>query len=697
MFPYNVPIVESTKIGLDFGHKLRNSCKFRPAAKHFEEFGVYTKHQKNRDRNSPYYKFWQEERRRSIEGYEVEGDRITGYHYWYLNYCPISRIVLTEEEKERLRKGERVAGKKVKEFPEVWDYDYFYFHYLEEAEKRGMHASVLKSRRRGYSFKGGAMLTRNYFLIPESKSYAIAGDSGFLEGGDGLLDKAWEIKEFVNKHTGFMKHSQKANTKMHMKASMIIKTPGQPDREEGFMSQIIGITLKNNPDAARGISGKLILWEEAGEFPNLMKGWQIAQESVEQDGVAYGLMIAFGTGGSKVTSFRTLNELFYKPKAYNIYRVPNIWAKKITKEYTGFFVPSYSNASGFMDNDGNSMLAEAYNSEETKIEEMEMSGADSLSVLQKRAERPKHPEEALLRKDSNDFPIQKLKDREADIDGDEVIKGSRWIGRMRIKEGKAEFIYDSRVRPIDSFPHTSAEKREGAVVLYEKPIYDASGEPRRFMYIGGIDPYDQDNSTTTSLGACYIMNRVSGMIAAEYVGRPATAKEYDEQIRLLLLYYGATANFENNLIGIKKNFETANSLYLLAKDLQAFRKVTKASKIDREYGTPGTENVNKYCRELIKDWLLTKIDKESETTYLDTIESKPLLQELIDWNPTDNYDRVSALGMLMIYKEELLGIVVEKPKEKKGKKIKDEWDDLGGLDFPDDEFNIVEEDDKQLW
>lgn len=692
MFPYNIPITESTHIGLDFGHKLRDSQKFRPAALHFEEFGVYTKYQKNRDRNSPYYKFWSEERRRSLEGYEVGGDRITGYHYWYLNYCPISRIVLTGSEKERLRNGERIAGKKVIEFPEVWDYDYYFFHYLEMAESKGMHASILKSRRRGYSFKGASMLTRNFFLIPNSVSYAIAGDSAFLDGGDGILDKAWNMKEYINKHTGFMKHSQKHNVRMHMKASMVVKTPGEPDREEGFLSQIIGITLKNNPDAARGISGKLILWEEAGEFPNLTKGWGIAQESVEQDGVAYGLMVAFGTGGSKMSSFSTLNSLFNKPKAHNIYSIPNIWARKATKGMTGLFIPAYSNASGFMDKDGNSLLLDAYNSEESKIEQSELAGADALTILQKRAERPKHPEEALLRKDSNDFPIQRLKDRLAEVESNEVIKGSRWVGRMTVKDGKAEFVYDSSIKPIDLFPHTSGEKRAGGVVLYEKPLLDTNGESRKFMYIGGIDPYDQDDSTTTSLGACYILNRVTGLIAAEYVGRPATAKEFDEQVRLLLLYYGAMANFENNLIGIKKNFETANSLYLLAKDLQAFRKVTKASKIDREYGTPGTNNVNKYCRELIKDWLLTRIGTDDETVYLDTVESIPLLQELIDWNAVDNYDRVSALGMLMIYKEELLGIKVDIPKERRGKKPLDEWDEIAGAGFSDnDELTDIEE------
>lgn len=693
MFPYNVPIEESTRVGLDFGHRLRDSQKFRPAARHFEEFGVYTKFKPSNDKNSPYYKFWQEEKKRSLEGYHVGGDWITGYHYWYLNYCPIWQVVLTPEEEEKRKRGERVAGKKILEFPAVWDYDYYYFHYLEEAEKLGKHGSVLKSRRRGYSYKGAGMVTRNFFLIPGSKSFVMAGEEGFLTGKDSILDKAWDMKEFINKHTGFMKHSQKHNTKMHMKASKIVKEPGKPDREEGYMSEIIGITLKNNPDSARGISGKLILWEEAGEFPNLRKGWGIAQESVEQDGVAYGLMVAFGTGGSKMTAFQTLNDLFNKPDAYNIHSIPNIWSKKAGKGKSGFFAPSYSNAQGFMDRDGNSLLAEAYNSEEATIEAMEMAGADSATILQKRAERPKHPEEALLRKDSNEFPVQRLKDRLSDIEGDEIVRGARWVGRMRVdKDGKPEFVYDAKCVPIDKYPHTSDEKRAGAVVIYEHPILDSSGAPRRFMYIGGIDPYDQDNSTTTSLGSCYIMDRTTRFIVASYVGRPSTAKEYDEQVRLLLLYYGAIANFENNLIGIKKNFESANSLYLLARDLQAFRKVTRTTKLDREYGTPGTTGVNKYCRELIKAWLLEKVSADSEKTYVDTIEDVALLQELIDWNSDDNFDRVSAMGMLLIYAEELIGINVERPKSRKGKKQVDEWDELAGFGFTDDEQTDMEDD-----
>lgn len=56
-------------------------------------------------------------------------------------------------------------------FPDFWDYDWFYYNAIEQAEDEGKHMVVLKARARGYSFKGASMLCRNYFLIPKSKEF----------------------------------------------------------------------------------------------------------------------------------------------------------------------------------------------------------------------------------------------------------------------------------------------------------------------------------------------------------------------------------------------------------------------------------------------------------------------------------------------------------------------------------------------
>ena len=111
--------------------------------------------------------------------------------------------------------------------------------------------------------------------------------------------------------------------------------------------------MKNDPERIRGTRGKLVLWEEGGKFPSLLDAWRIEQPSVEtDDGVAFGLMIAFGTGGTIGASFDGLKELFYKPNANNVLAFPNIWDDGRENTECGFFVPAYSNLESF-DDDGN--------------------------------------------------------------------------------------------------------------------------------------------------------------------------------------------------------------------------------------------------------------------------------------------------------------------------------------------------------
>lgn len=77
---------------------------------------------------------------------------------------------------------------------------------------------VLKARGKGYSFKGGSMLCRNYFLIPGSKSYAVASENEYLTK-DGLLTKAWEFMDFIDKHTAWAKKRMIDRT-MHKRAGV---------------------------------------------------------------------------------------------------------------------------------------------------------------------------------------------------------------------------------------------------------------------------------------------------------------------------------------------------------------------------------------------------------------------------------------------------------------------------------------------
>jgi hypothetical protein len=262
--------------------------------------------------------------------------------------------------------NERTRRERILGFPRFYDYDYYYFNAIEEAEDAGKHLAVLKARQRGYSFKGASMLVRNYELIPGSKNFAVASEQKFLIG-DGLLTKAWQIMDFCDKHTEWSKQ-RLVSTRMERVSGFKITDEFGKQTEDGYLSSITGITLKNDPERIRGTRGKLVLWEEGGKFPNLLTAWRVEQPAVEtDDGVAFGLMIAFGTGGTEGGSFDGLKDLFYKPDAYNVLGFPNIWDDNAEATKCGFFVPSWSNMDAvddngkfrFMDKDGNTYKEKA--------------------------------------------------------------------------------------------------------------------------------------------------------------------------------------------------------------------------------------------------------------------------------------------------------------------------------------------------
>ena len=347
---------------VDFNKKIYSSDKFRQAALFFQEHGCYTLAPRG---TTDYIQYWERETNRCLNGYVApDGDAITGYHYFYLNYSPIMKI----EEVEYTDKygSKRTRRERILAFPDFWSGDYYYFNAIEQAEDEGKHMAVLKARQKGFSFKGASMLVRNYELIPGSKNFAVASEQKFLIG-DGLLTKAWQIMDFVDKHTAWSKQ-RLTSTRMERVSGYKITDEFGKQTEQGYLSSITGITLKNDPERIRGTRGRLVLWEEGGKFPNLLTAWRIEQPAVEtDDGVAFGTMVAFGTGGTEGGQFDGLKDLFYKPDAYNVLSFPNIWDDGQENTRCGFFVPAYENMDGFdddgnkrfMDKDGNSLREKA--------------------------------------------------------------------------------------------------------------------------------------------------------------------------------------------------------------------------------------------------------------------------------------------------------------------------------------------------
>ena len=637
--------------------------EFRSAALEFEETGKYTKHDPNTLSGK---RFWVEQARRSVNGYHIGSDYISGYNYFWLNFSPIKKAISSDETDNQRKRGTVQFN-----LPDWWDFHKIYFDYIEEAEAAGEHASVLKTRRRGLSYIGGSMCDRNYFLIPRSSSYIYASDKAYLTGDGGILSKAWDIMSFVDEHTPWVKRRQAIDTSLHKRSSYKVMENGTYI-EKGFKSEIVGVTIGGDWNRVRGKISKLILWEEAGVNPYLLKAWNAALPSLKQGNIVYGVSIAFGTGGSDNQDFMGLEELFFNPKGHQVHPMKNIWEDDEIGGYCGFFFPEWANRSGFMDECGNSDREGATKVWQKELDNIKEHAKNQDAVIRFMAEAPMIPSHALLQSKHNEFPVVEIKKTLAKLMSNERMQEAEFIGEFELDEEKNRYRWkpNSELNPIRVFPldlsGDNSMSIEGCWVIYEHPILDENGQVSWGRYIGGTDPVDDDRDESLeseSIQSTFILDTWTDRIVAEYSGRPYNVETYYETLRRGLLYYNATTNYEQEKKGLYTYFKNKNSLHLLADNLEILsdRGISNfKGEGNRSKGTMGTQPVQKHGRDLIKTWLISNAPGFDEVLNVNRIRSIPLLKELMYWNPESNFDRVSSLSMLMLYRAEKYRQITER-------------------------------------
>lgn len=654
---------------------INNTNLVRQPALHFKKHGYYN--------NAPagtkeWEDYWDLQRERCLSGYKVGDLEITGYHYWYLNFCPILRV-----DEDALVGDGRKGVQKVKDFPAFWDGDYNYFWALEiarhgilkeELEKLdlkitikdlsgGNHIAVLKARGKGFSYKHGSMLARNYHLIKESKGFAMASEKEYLTK-DGLLTKAWDNIQFIDQNTPW-RQPRLIDQQIH-KMSGYKRNIAGTDVERGMKSQIMGISLKDDVEKARGKRGELIFFEEAGKLPGLKKAWEISRPSVEAGAYVSGQIIAFGTGGEEGVNIEGLEEIFYNPESYNALPINNMWDEGADGTSCSFFFPDLWNYEGFMDLDGNSD-EEATREHLEEQRDKKKKAPDPSALSQYVAEHPFTPAEATTQTSQNIFPIAELQAQLNTIKA-KGLDSFGVAGNLYYADGEVKFRPAESVKPIPKYPHSKNQDLSGAVVIYQSPFRTNEGEIPKNMYIACHDPYNHDTSTDmSSLGATFVLKRTNRLdqsmdqgIVASYVGRPSTQDEYNRTMFMLADYYNCKIAFENNAGNVVEYAKRMNLLHKLEEQFDVITNVDKqrrsSTNVTRKFGIHMTKGRNEQGEIYVRDWLNEMIGAREEGELklrLHEIFDIPLLQELIKFNKKGNFDRVSALFIGMYYLKEL--------------------------------------------
>jgi hypothetical protein len=290
---------------------------------------------------------------------------------------------------------------------------------------------------------------------------------------------------------------------------------------------------------------------------------------------------------------------------------------------------------------------------------------DPTTIIKVVSNMPFTPAEAMIKSTTTLFPTVDIDNRLLEINSDPNFYDNVYTGQLVINDDKVEFSPTSDV-PIRFYNSKDNKNMKGAVEIFEMPQKDDKDNVYEGRYILSSDPYDNDESTTNSLGSTFVLDLWTDRIVAEYTGRPPMADDYFEITRRLCLFYNGRLNYENNKKGLYAHFVKMNSTYLLTDTLEIL--VDKQMVKTRGYGnvakgTNATLAVNGWARQLIAKWLLLpkeKFVKEGEEEKQVTvpnlyfIKNKALLIELSQWNPLGNFDRVSSLGMLMLLREDKL-------------------------------------------
>ena len=478
---------------------------------------------------------------------------------------------------------------------------------------------------------------------------------------DGTLNKFIPELSFVIDNTPFPNLLLK-NSPNEMSWQMGYKKPN--GAIGGSMNQVLGVSAKDDSDKLRGKRG-WILYEEMGTFDGLLELYDVTRKSVEDGDYTFACMYLVGTANNKESSFLSAKKLLYAPESYNIQSVPNVYDKKGSgKDTFGFFFPAYINRAGCYNKDGISDVIKAL-LQVLMARYKSKYGADPTSVLRVIAEDPITPAEAIIKVKDAYFPVASLQERADTLDKNPSLYDDIYVGELYTTgTGEIEFRPTDDI-PIRTYPVDNDTK--GALEIYSMPKKDREGKVFNDRYIIGVDPYDNDQAESHSLYSIFVLDTFVDNLVAEYTGRTNFADEAHDMVLKLCIFYNAKALYESNKKGLYSYMEKTRNTFRLADTPEYLRdkQLVKYSSFgSNAKGVNVSANINNFANRLIKDWLLMKVPIEvkqedghieiQEVPKLYTLKTRALIEEAIQFNPDINVDRIRALGILMLYREQYI-------------------------------------------
>ena len=589
--------------------------------------------------------FWKEQYTRCKYGMTSHGYTITGDNYFFLNFYQLPVVDMDKASGEGTNES----------FPVFFASQYMFFHYLQMCRVLHKNAALMKARSIGFSEINASLAARLYTTIKRSRTVITCFNDTYLNGTFSKLDHALT---FINTNAdGFFK-PRLTDKALEKKSGYQIKIDGQ-FTDFGWLSVVKGIN-GSKPSNIRGERVDLLIYDEAGSWPDLTTAVVQGQELCEVQGVPRGIMLFGGTGGDFGPPLEGLKKIYYNPRAFKILPFRHKWTQDGTTIESGFFLPYFLQSLNpeYMDSRG---VCNQIEYKKVLQEERNNLLAVPEDYLKKCAERCWNAEEAFTLEGQNKFNKMKIADQLAKIRLHKIgprpqvgtidytyksnkhslenINGFRWLlnsGKVQILEHPVwSDLYKEQIEK---------QKREAEEqgIDFEAPVYTEMND----LYVAGIDGIDIGAAQTSketrdpSDFCIVIKRRAFGLNEPQYVAmykdRPQNIREAYKIAMCMCRYYNCRINIEATRVGMI-TWAREN------KCLQYFMKRPRATLTDikygttKQYGTPATKTIIEQQTDLIADYV---------EDYGHNIWFEDMLVQLNGYNDENKtkFDIIAALG-----------------------------------------------------
>jgi hypothetical protein len=554
------------------------------------------------------------------------------------------------------------------DFPSIRDVQYHMALYDLLAELHYLHVAILKKRQIASSYFHCAVLINQIWFeeTPVLKMGASLKNYINIEGSWKFLE---EYREFLNEHTAWQRPFNPKGFPMWQQK--IEEKVGNKVREVGLKGTLQGMSFEQSDTKGVGGPCTVFYYEEAGVAPTMDVTVEYLFPAMKSGMITTGLFIASGSVGD-LDQCEPLKQMILYPEVNEIYPVEtDLIDAEGTVGTSGLFIPEQWSMPPFIDEFGNSLVAEAV----VAIDELRAKWKKDLSAEKYQLRISQHPKnimEAFAYRKVSIFPQALVGAQKKRIQEKEY--SYEFVDIYRNAEGTPEFRGTSKL-PITEFPITKkTEDKTGTIVIYERPDKNMDFG----TYYASIDPVSEGKTTTSeSLCSIYIyknpveVTKINAdgtsensierdKIVASWCGRFDDITKTHERLELLIEIYNAWTVVENNIsLFIQHMIHRKKQKYLVPKSQILFLKdLGSNNNVFQEYGWKNTGTLFKthllsYLIEFLKEELDVETKEDGtivKVTYgIERIPDLMAMVEMEAYQEKVNVDRLVALAALVAF------------------------------------------------